>query len=406
MRCMASIDPVRLIRHLQELRQFGAEGNGVVRPSLSDVDLDSRRWLVTRMEAAGLAASIDGVGNVVGSSRNSGPAMLLGSHTDTQPEGGWLDGAMGVMHALEVATALAEDPETSHLAVDVVSWCDEEGTYASMLGSRSFVGGFDDAEFASANADGETLSAALDRAGLLNTPRISLEPGRYRGYMETHIEQGPVLDDEGLRIGVVTGIVGIRALLIEFTGQQNHAGTTPMARRKDAVTAFVRWAAALNDQMPNVAGPTSVWTIANVEVSPGAQSIVPGRVTAQLQFRDPEEQTLDAMEDFIVELCGQHDGDVGVRAESFGASAVAQPMDPEMRRSLTAAAEAVVPGVWKEMASAAGHDAQVIAPELASGMLFIPSIGGISHDFAEDSTHDDIVLGAQVLLRACVDILA
>lgn len=403
---VASINPDRLISRLTDLRAFGAHGNGVVRPSLSEVDLRSRQWLIERMEEAGLDASIDGVGNVLGRSRNPGPGLLLGSHTDTQPEGGWLDGAMGVMHALEVAAALAEDPATAHLCVDVASWCDEEGTYAGMSGSRSFVGSFDDAELESTNADGETLRAALKRADLIDKPRATLDPQRYVGYLETHIEQGPVLDDEGLRIGVVTGIVGIRALRIEFSGQQNHAGTTPMDRRRDAVTAFVRWAAALHDQMPSIAGPTSVWTIANVAVSPGAESIVPGHVVAQIQFRDPDEHTLDAMEAFMKDLCAQHDRDVAVKAELFGASAVAQPMDVDMRRALATAAEAVVPGAWKDMASAAGHDAQVIAPKLASGMLFIPSLGGISHDFAEDSSHDDIITGAEVLLQTCLNLLS
>ncbi len=405
MRGMASIDPDRLIHRLEKLRSFGAEGNGVVRPSLSEVDLRSRRWLTEQMEDAGLSASIDGVGNVIGRSPNPGPALLLGSHTDTQPEGGWLDGAMGVVHALEVAACLAEDPDTAHLAVDVVSWCDEEGTYASMLGSRSFVGNFDDEELGSTNADGETLYAALVRANLAGTARATVDQERHRGYLESHIEQGPVLDDEGLRIGVVTGIVGIRSLQVEFSGQQNHAGTTPMGRRRDAVTSFVRWASALNEQMPDVAGPASVWTIADVDVSPGAQSIVPGKAIVQLQFRDADERILDAIEAFVYKLCELHDGDVGVKATQLSEPAVAQPMDLAMRSAIATAAEALVPGAWKEMASAAGHDAQVIAPVLPSGMLFIPSLDGVSHDFAEDSSHADIVLGAQVLLRTCLDIL-
>src|SRR6185437_1457 len=226
---MPNINPDRLLSDLRELRQFGACGNGVVRQSLSSIDIASRRWLVQKLKEAGLEASIDGIGTVFGRSRASGKALLIGSHTDTQPTGGWLDGAMGVIYGLEIARAFGETPQTRDLAVDVASWIDEEGTFAGFIGSRSFCGEPVSEVVARArNREGQPMSDALRAAGIAGHPLAQMEPGRYVAYLEPHIEQGGRLEAAGKRIGVVTSIVGIRELRIAFRGQQNHAGTTPM----------------------------------------------------------------------------------------------------------------------------------------------------------------------------------
>jgi N-carbamoyl-L-amino-acid hydrolase len=227
---MARINADRMLADLDRLRTFGACGNGVMRPSLSAVDMESRRWLVQRMRDAGLDARIDGVGNVIGRCSRPGPALLIGSHSDTQPQGGWLDGAMGVIYGLEIARALADDPATAHLAVDIVAWVDEEGAFLGCLGSRSWCGVLDPADEAAArNAEGVTLRQAIEAAGLSEVPRERLPVDRYIGYLEAHIEQGPYLEEAGFEIGVVTSIVGIRGCTVDFEGEQNHAGTTPMA---------------------------------------------------------------------------------------------------------------------------------------------------------------------------------
>src|SRR5580698_7123642 len=185
---VARINPERLLNDLKRLRGFGATGPGVVRLALSPVDMESRRWLGERMTDAGLDAVIDGVGTVFGRSRQRGPALLIGSHTDTQPTGGWLDGAMGVIYGLEIARALAESDETRHLAVDVASWMDEEGTFSGLLGSRSFVGEpVDEALQNAQSRTGQRLQDALAAAGLADAPRVRLERGRYAGYLEPHI---------------------------------------------------------------------------------------------------------------------------------------------------------------------------------------------------------------------------
>src|SRR4051794_13373391 len=177
---MSKINPDRLLSDLRELRQFGACGNGVVRQSLSPVDIASRRWLVQKLNGAGLDARIDGIGTVFGRSRAAGKALLIGSHTDTQPTGGWLDGAMGVIYGLEIARAFGEWPETQGLAVDVASWMDEEGTFVSFLGSRSFVGEEVDPLIGDARApDGRSMEEVIRAAGLEHERRVKIEQGRY-----------------------------------------------------------------------------------------------------------------------------------------------------------------------------------------------------------------------------------
>ncbi len=401
---MARIDGARLIERLQTLRSFGETGSGVVRPTYSDTDMSARAWLVEQMEAAGLDATIDGVGNVFGRSRNPGPAVVLGSHSDTQPTGGWLDGAMGVMYGIEVAHALRDDPSTAHLSVDVAAWADEEGTYNSCLGSRSFVGEFGEADLVATNESGESVAEALERVGVAGRPTAHFEPGRHVGYIEAHIEQGPHLEDTSMRIGVVTSIVGISAMEIVFDGEQNHAGSTPMPRRRDAGVALFEFGVRLRERFESLAGPTSVWTIGNVRLEPGAESIIPGRAWCVLQFRDPDPAVLHAFETAAMDLAAELTaaGPVGVTAGLARASMAPVAMDEDLRRHLRDAAADQAPGVWVEMPSAAIHDGTVLAPHLPCAMLFIPSINGVSHDFSEDSHHEDIVLGCQVLADGVV----
>ncbi|MBT6426111.1 MAG: M20/M25/M40 family metallo-hydrolase, partial [Rhodospirillaceae bacterium] len=227
---MVSINGERLLGDLRALRAMGATGTGVVRPAFSEMDMTARRWLADRYSDAGLTAQIDGVGNVLGRSQNPGPALLVGSHSDTQPTGGWLDGALGVIYGLEVARALAEDPATRDLAVDAISWQDEESRFYGCMGSRSFCGDFTaEAEADLHDKDGVALADALAQAGLSDTPRLAAGDHDYIGFLEAHIEQGPHLEQDGRRIGIVQSIVGLGGMVFIFSGQQNHAGTTMMA---------------------------------------------------------------------------------------------------------------------------------------------------------------------------------
>ncbi len=400
----------RLLGDLEALRQFGRRGSGVVRPALSAIDLESRHWLVDRLGQAGLAANLDGVGNVIGRSPNSGPALLVGSHSDTQPTGGWLDGALGVIYGLEVARALSEHPSTASLAVDTVSWVDEESRFVSCLGSRAFCGLVDQREVqAAVDSDGLSLLDALDQADLDGLAAAARpEPDRYFGYLEGHIEQGPDLEHRDLRIGVVSAIVGVRSFTISFRGQQNHAGTTPMPLRRDAGMALLHLGVALDQRLSALAGPRTVWTMGRLSVEPGASSIIPGRAELHLQMRDPSRERLESMVGAVQETVTEATGQSSVEIVATPAPAAIDPvdMDEGFRRHLATAAEHRAPGRWQHMPSAAVHDAMFLAEVMPAGMLFIPSIGGVSHDFAEDSTADDIVLGAQVLVDAAAAILA
>ena len=406
---MPRIDPERLLSDLRELRAIGAQGRGVVRPAFSAADMEARRWLKHKYEEAGLEATIDGVGNVLGRSRSSGKALLIGSHSDTQPTGGWLDGALGVIYALEVVRALAADDATRALPVDAVSFQDEESRFVRCLGSRSLTGALTpEMEQQAVDTQGMTLADALREAGLADVPRLRLSSERYAGFIEAHIEQGPHLEDAGRQIGVVTGIVGTRGTRFILRGQQNHAGTTMMARRRDATTALYELAHRINLEFPKVAAERSVWTMGRLRVEPNAISIVPGYAELDLQFRDPADAPLDAFEAIVVRLVSEMNARGGVTIEASPLRAPVRPtrMDPALQAHIETAAERHAPGNWQRMPSGALHDAGIVSACIPSAMLFIPSIGGISHDFAEDSRDADIVIGCQVLADAAASILA
>jgi N-carbamoyl-L-amino-acid hydrolase len=405
---MPTIDAARLLGDLRHLRSIGAQGIGVVRPAFSDKDMEARRWLQARCEEAGLEAAIDGVGNVLGRSRKPGRALLLGSHSDTQPTGGWLDGALGVVYALEVARALAADRATAGLPVDVVSFQDEESRFVGCLGSRSLTGALaPEMEEGAADKDGVRLADALSAAGLAGVPRARIARERYAGFIEAHIEQGPTLEDTGKRIGVVTGIVGLRGIRFVFRGQQNHAGTTMMKTRRDASAALYELAHRINTEFPKAAAERTVWTMGRLRVEPNATSIVPGYADLDLQFRDASDAPLDALEEIAGRIVAEMNARGGVRIEATPARAPIPPtrMDEGLRAHLERAAEKHAPGRWLRLPSGAFHDAGIVSAVLPSAMLFIPSIGGISHDFAEDSREEDIVLGCQVLADAAASAL-
>lgn len=398
---MVKISGQRLLSSLHEIRDFGRCGNGVVRQSLSDVDLESRRWLVRQLEDAGLETAIDGVGTVFGRSRRPGKAVLLGSHTDTQPRGGWLDGTMGVMYGLEIARSFAEVSPLSQCAIDVASWIDEEGRFFQMLGSQSFVGALaQDAVASAVDTDGVRLCDALTNAGLAERPRARLEDGRYLGYLEAHIEQGLYLEEWGKKIGLVTAIVGLRDYMVTATGEANHAGTTPMAYRKDAGAALLAFAESAVAILRLNAGPAAVWNIGWIKFEPGAPAIIPGRAKLILEMRDPEESKLDELAAAVAALADDCPGPVTIEFSPKSDHVSAAKMDACLLEHLAAAAEETAPDRWVCMPSAAGHDAQVIAAHVPTAMLFVPSIGGISHDLREDTDESDIVLGCQTLASA------
>jgi beta-ureidopropionase / N-carbamoyl-L-amino-acid hydrolase len=395
-----TIDGDRLLGDLRSLAKIGAYKTGVHRPTFSPEDVESRHWLAARMTEAGLEPEIDGIGNVIGRTRGAGPHLLLGSHVETQPHAGWLDGALGVIYGLEVARTLGR-------GIDVAAWADEEGHFGSFIGSRSFCGLLSEAEIDRCkNREATTLREALKQAGFAGRPRAMVDPARYLGYLEAHIEQGAELEDSGRRIGIVTAIVGSHRFRIVFEGVQNHAGTTRMAVRKDAGVALVHLASAIYQRFPAVAGPRTVWTAGRITLDPGAPSIVPGGADMLFQFRDTDPAMLATLERELEALVAKATrGPCKVTIADRGRS-VPRVMDAGFQDALEHAAERHAPGVHVRMPSGAGHDAQILAEKMKSAMLFVPSIGGISHHYAEDTKDEDIVLGCQVLADAAAEILA
>src|SRR5216684_1909539 len=300
---MPKTDGARVVADSKRLAEFGRYKTGVHRPTYSAEDVASRHWLAGKFAEAGLDPVIDGIGNVIGHNRQASRRLLVGSHSETQPHGGWLDGALGVIYGLELARACAADPALAGLGVEPLAWADEEGHFGNMLGSRSFTEALPEDEIAAAqSSNGVPLRAALAEAGFAGRPCERLDPQRYVGYLEAHIEQGDTLESMGRKIGIVEGIIGSWNYWVTITGQQNHAGTTQMARRKDAGVAMVRLATRIHDRFAATAGPRTVWTIGRMLLDPNAPSIVPGRAEMQVQFRDTDPEILARFERAVHEL--------------------------------------------------------------------------------------------------------
>ena len=392
---MAQPDTDAFLADLHALRRIGAFKTGVHRPTYTAEDMESRRWLMQKMQEAGLAPEMDGVGNVLGRHPGPGPKLLAGSHIESQNQAGWLDGALGVVSAVALARA--------GLPVDAIAFVDEEGHYGSFIGSRSFTGLLDEAEIDSLSNryHGKPLRQALAEAGLAGRPRLQMEEGRYRGFFEMHIEQGTALEQAHHQVGVVTGIVAIWQYRIVFEGMQDHAGGTTMAERRDAGLAAVRMLAWLDAEFPKHCGPRTVWTCGRIALDPGAPSIIPGRAEVLFQFRDISVEVLERLDAVLrraVQESNRRERCTAV-LEVMSQSKPA-PCDAGMQAALAGAAEALAPGQWQSLPSGAGHDAQYMARRVPSAMLFVPSIGGISHHWAEDTKDEDLAMGLRVLAEA------
>ncbi|GLR84666.1 Zn-dependent hydrolase [Bradyrhizobium iriomotense] len=398
----------RVLADLNALRAIGAYKTGVHKPTLSEPHRNSLAWLVEKLPEAGLTGTIDGIGNILGTSARTGPKLLAGSHLESQNYAGWLDGPLGVIYALEAARVINSDASLRG-AVEVAAWCDEEGHFGHFLGSRSYVGGVSEADIDAARdrTSGQSMREALRDAGLAGRARIEAEPGRHIGYLEAHIEQGDALETSGLAIGVVTSIVGIWQYRINFVGEQNHAGTTRMASRKDAGLALAKFCVAIDARFPAVAGPRTVWTTGRITLDPGAPSIIPGGAEMLFQIRDDDPAVIARLEDLLRTMIDEANasGPCQAALERLRTGVPAK-MHPPFQEAIEAASKAFASGRSVHMPSGAGHDAQVLATIMPAAMLFVPSIGGISHHWTENTADADIVTGAQVFVDACRRILA
>jgi N-carbamoyl-L-amino-acid hydrolase len=404
----ARFDGRRVLADLNALRAIGAYKTGVHKPTFSEPHIRSLDWLAQRLPEAALTATIDGIGNVIGSSAKAGPKLLAGSHLESQNHAGWLDGPLGVIYALEAARVLNPDGNVNG-AVEVAAWCDEEGHFGHFLGSRSYVGAVAEADIDAARdrSSDRAMRQALQAAGLAGRPRLQAEPGRHIGYLEAHIEQGEALESSGLKIGVVTSIVGIWQYRIAFTGAQNHAGTTRMAIRKDAGLALARFCVAIDDSFPALCGPRTVWTTGRITLDPGAPSIIPGGAEMLFQIRDDDPAVVVRLEAHLHHMAAEvtAEGRCGVEVERIRTGVPAM-MNAAFQDAIEAASASFAGGKSVRMPSGAGHDAQTLATIMPSGMLFVPSIGGISHHWSENTDDADIATGAEVFVETCRRLLA
>jgi beta-ureidopropionase / N-carbamoyl-L-amino-acid hydrolase len=397
-----ALDAARLNRHIKELSAFGANPQGgVSRVAFSDADRAGRAWVIERMKAAGLDVSVDVAANIFGRRAGTDPRLrpiVFGSHIDSVPDGGNYDGPVGSLGAIEVAQSLAESKTGTRHPLEVVVWANEEG---GLYGSRAVSGQLTSAEMSNRAWSGKSIEEGM--AFLGGTPSRISEARRQKGdiacYLELHIEQGGTLERERLQIGIVEGIVGIRQWNVTVTGMQNHAGTTPMDQRHDALLSAARFTEMVNRVVRAEPG-RHVGTVGRIEAFPGAPNVIPGRVVATLELRDLDDAKVVRLYEKIAAEARKI-GEMNGTTFAFGSrhENVAAPSDPKVRAMIADAARELGYST-KVMPSGAGHDAQAMAQLGPMGMIFIPSIGGISHSPKEFSTEEDIARGARVLMGA------
>lgn len=396
------INPDRLRSRLEALAAIGADpAGGISRFPYSDAHAEAVRTVAAWMAEAGLTAGCDQFGTLVGTrpGARGWPAILLGSHLDTVPRGGMFDGALGVLAGVEVAQALREGGCHLDHGLAVVGFADEEGFAfgAGTLASRCLVGAIAPAQRETlCGYDGRTLAEAL--AAFAPGPPPAMVPSPAAAYLELHVEQGPVLVQSGRRIAAVSAITGIARARAVLEGEANHAGTTPMALRRDALVGAAEVILAVRG-LVEAMGPPAVGTVGTLAVPSGASNIVPGRVEFPIEIRSPDAVILNRLRgqiDKAVQRIAQRRGLVHQMSPWDHRDPV--PMDARVHQAiLDAIADAACEPY--SMPSGAGHDAMILAPHVPSGMIFVPSIGGISHSPRERTDWADCALGAEVLLR-------
>jgi hydantoinase/carbamoylase family amidase len=387
---------------LDTLARFSAGGEGVSRVAWSPELMAAYEWVAGRMEQLGLETEIDAAGNLIGRwDVGSGPATVIGSHLDTVPSGGRYDGALGVLagvHAVRLLQARGTRPTRP---VWVVAFMDEEGTRfgASLFGSRAFAGEDVSDLGDRADAAGVTLRDAMASCGFdVDAVAQARRIDDVGSYLELHIEQGPVLERMGFDTGVVTAIVGLTGMSVRYRGYANHAGTTPMDMRRDALAGAAHAILALRERVAQRDG--AVATVGKIAAYPGGANVVPGTVEFSIDLRSPDNDELQELvgwaRDELAGIATRESLELEI-AETHSAPALA--MAPAIVDALERAAAAEGAAAMR-MPSGAGHDAMVIGRRVPAGMLFVPSAGGVSHNPAEHTTPEQCDLGARVLARA------
>jgi N-carbamoyl-L-amino-acid hydrolase len=400
-----SINDQRFNQTLQELGRLGESPTGMDRVAYSPEDILGRDYAIKLMKEAGLETRIDNAGNIIG--RLAGvdenlPVIALGSHTDTVPKGGKYDGALGVMAAIEVIRTLKDQGHTTKHSLEVINFTNEEGTrfHRWLVGSRSMCGLLEQDDLDAVDDDGFGLGPCLADIGgdISRIEEARRSTGELAAYLELHIEQGPYLHKSGNPIGVVTGITGRAVFEVEIEGKANHAGTTPMETRRDALVSASKLVLAIQ-KMAAEQEICRVSTVGSIRVVPNAVNVIPGSASIGLEFRDTDMAALAAAEQELRRITDEaivnEEVAIDVQRHRFTSSV---PISAEMQAMVAEAAENC--GMtWEPLASGAGHDAQAVANIAPVAMIFVPSVDGISHSPEEYSTPQDCANGAQVLLE-------
>lgn len=396
----------RVMARADELAAISETPDALTRVYLSPQHLEANQRAARWMTQAGMTVWQDSVGNICGryeGEQEGAPAILLGSHLDTVRNAGRYDGMLGVLAAIEVVHGLHQQGRRLKQAIEIVGFCDEEGTRfgITLLGSRGITGTWPESWLAQTDADGVSVAQAMVLAGL-DPARIHLaarRPEEIAAYLELHIEQGPCLEQEGLALGGVEAINGARRLNCRFTGEAGHAGTVPMSHRKDALAAAAEWMVRV-ETLTREQGGNRVATVGTLRCAPGAVNVIPGDVTLTLDIRGPHDQPLDALLDTLLKEAQAIASRRQLRfsAEEFYRIA-ATACDSGLQQVLSEAVQAVQ-GRSLTLPSGAGHDAIAIAERWPSAMLFVRCKGGISHHPAESVTADDVALAIAAYSRA------
>lgn len=401
------IDGARLLRRIADLAQVGAiEGGGVCRLALTDADRQGRDLVVQWMRELGLAVTVDGIGNVVGlrAGRKAGPPVMTGSHIDTVRTGGRYDGNLGVLAGLEVVAALNDAGVVTERPIAVAFFTNEEGARFApdMMGSLVYQGdlALEDA-LATVGIDGTTVGENLARIGYAGTAPVG--NNEVHAFVELHVEQGPVLEHEDYTIGAVTGVQGIHWIEFTVRGVSNHAGTTPMALRHDAGIVAARIACFARDLTVEL-GAGQLATVGQVNLFPNLINVIPNRATFTLDLRNTDGAALQEAIARCMKYAAQAAADEGVELShrvladfapvAFDEAIVGRVEDIARSRGHRV----------QRLPSGAGHDAQMLARMCPTGMVFVPSVGGLSHNVAEFTHDQDIEAGAGVLLELMLEL--
>ena len=400
-------DASRLEQRIHELGRFGANPEGgVSRVAFSEADIAGRAYLRSLMQGAGLEVRVDTAGNIIG--RRPGtdptlPAIMSGSHADSVPKGGNYDGDVGVLGAIEVAELLRAGGIATRHPLEFVVFTDEEG---GTVGSQAMAGRLAATALDVVSHSGLTIRDGIRAVGgdPARLPEARRAPGSVAAFLELHIEQGAILDESEIDIGVVEGIVGIRWWNVTVEGVANHAGTTPMNRRRDALVTAAGLALAVNRIASTTPG-TQVATVGRIQAEPGAPNVIPGRATLSLEIRDLAAEKIDSVFRAI-EAEGRRIAaarGTSLRFSEVDLALEPAPTDERLRRLVEAAADSLELS-YRRLPSGAGHDAQEMAHVGPIAMIFVPSQGGISHAPQEFTAPADIANGADVLLRTLLAI--